>query len=570
MGATAIVLSIAAQTADAVRGIGQVSSELEKTEKSGGKMSAGLKKAMVPAAAAFTAVTGAAMGFASAAIEDAQGAERMAQNLKKSTGATDEQVASLEDWISAQGAAYGVADDKLRPAMERLGRSYGDVGEAQEAATLAMDISAATGKDLETVSKALAKANDGQMGGLKSLGITLGDQAQNTIEYNKAQKELAKNQTAAQDALEEFGPSSKEYTSAMGKVEDSQKAVNTLAAEGVDWMGELGEEFGGAASSNANTAAGKMERFQLALAETGESIGAALLPAIEALMGPLMSMATWAQNNSTFLTILLGVIGTIAGVVLVANAALAAWSTITAIWSAVTAIATAVGTAFGAVMAFITSPVFLVIAAIVALIAIGILLYKNWDKIKAWLLSAWNAIKDAATSIWNGLKNWLSTTWDTIKTKAIEAFNALKSKVSEIWNNIKTAVEDKIKGLIQMVKDLPSDIVKALGNLTNTLYSKGRDLIQGLIDGMKSLLGSIGSKILDSLPGWLKKVIPGVSSSSASMSSLSASPAAMSATINVNAQTAGLPNTPRALIAMLDTHNTRMGRRPGTTRALSW
>ena len=64
-------------------------------------------------------------------------------------------------------------------------------------------------------------------------------------------------------------------------------------------------------------------------------------------------------------------------------------------WTAITTIATVVGGAFSAVVAFLTSPIGLVVLAIVALIAVGVLLYKNWDTVSAVLAKVWDGIKSA-------------------------------------------------------------------------------------------------------------------------------------------------------------------------------
>ena len=75
-------------------------------------------------------------------------------------------------------------------------------------------------------------------------------------------------------------------------------------------------------------------------------------------------------------------------------------------WNAVAGIGAGITTAFGAAVAFLTSPITLVIAAIGALIAIGYLLYKNWDEISAYLKQIWESIKTVAINVWNGIKDF--------------------------------------------------------------------------------------------------------------------------------------------------------------------
>jgi hypothetical protein len=220
-----------------------------------------------------------------AAIEDEQAQIRLANALRNTVGATDDAIASAEDWILKQALATGVSDDELRPALERLTRSTKDIEEAQKLTNLALDIAAAKNISVETAANALAKANDGQTGALKKLGITLGDNANNLAEYNKVQKQLAKAQDEANFALENYGPKSKEYIKASAKVTEAQEKVNFVAQSGIDVFGELGKEFAGAAAESANTFQGKMDRLKIAFDETKETVGAFVLDAITPLLG---------------------------------------------------------------------------------------------------------------------------------------------------------------------------------------------------------------------------------------------------------------------------------------------
>ena len=131
--------------------------------------------------------------------------------------------------------ATGVADDKLRPALQRLAVATGSVERSQELLTLALDVSAATGKDVETVSNALAKAYEGNTASLARLGIGL-----------------------------------------------SSAEIKTLGLEGT--VKQLASTFGGAAATQANTFEGQIERLKVAFDETKESVGAALLPTLQNLL----------------------------------------------------------------------------------------------------------------------------------------------------------------------------------------------------------------------------------------------------------------------------------------------
>ena len=194
--------------------------------------------------AAFAAAAAAAGAYAikigvegvKAAIEDEKAQTQLALALENATGATKAQIAATEQSILQMSLATGVADDELRPALGRLVRSTGDTEKAQQLLAQALDISAATGKPLETVAAALSKGFDGNTAALGKLGVGLSAAELKTMSFTQVQDKLT-------------------------------------------------ELFGGAAAKNADTYAGRIARMQVAFSEAKETIGFALLPILEKLMG---------------------------------------------------------------------------------------------------------------------------------------------------------------------------------------------------------------------------------------------------------------------------------------------
>jgi hypothetical protein len=131
--------------------------------------------------------------------------------------------------------ATGVADDELRPALGRLVRSTGDITQAQDLLSTALDVATATGKPLETVANALGKAYDGNTASLGKLGIGLSAAELKTMNFTQVQSKLS-------------------------------------------------DLFGGAAARNADTYAGRIARMQVAFDEAKETIGFALLPILEKMI----------------------------------------------------------------------------------------------------------------------------------------------------------------------------------------------------------------------------------------------------------------------------------------------
>jgi hypothetical protein len=169
------------------------------------------------------------------ALADEKAQRSLALTLKNVAGATDNAVFSAEAQISSMGKIYGITDDVLRPSLARLARSTQDVATAQSALTLAMNISAATGKDIETISAALGKAYDGNTASLGRLGLGVDSTILKSKDMNKI-------------------------------------------------MGSLRKTFKGFAEQEANTAAGGFRRLKTAADEAQEVIGVALIDAINSLV----------------------------------------------------------------------------------------------------------------------------------------------------------------------------------------------------------------------------------------------------------------------------------------------
>jgi hypothetical protein len=232
-GNRTLKLSILADVDDLKKKLGEADKAVETNSS---KISEFGKKA----AAAFAVAAAAAVAYAGklavdgvrAAIEDEQAQLRLANALRQATGATDAQIAATEDMILKTSLATGVADDKLRPAMQRLAVSTKSTEEAQKLLTLALDISAASGKDLETVANALGRAQDGNQAALGRLGLGLSKAELATLSFTEVQAKLA-------------------------------------------------ELYGGAAATNAETFQGKIDRLKVGFDEAKESLGFALLPAVE-------------------------------------------------------------------------------------------------------------------------------------------------------------------------------------------------------------------------------------------------------------------------------------------------
>jgi len=211
---------------------------IERVQSIGGKLGDAfdvVKKGAFVALGALTAVGGAAAAAVAAAAADEASQKSLEGQLIRSAGATTAQVQATEAFIEKAMMATGIADDELRPAFGNLVRATNDLTKSQTLFQLSLDISAATGRDLEAVTLGLGRAATGNIGALTRLGIPLDEGAK--------------------------------------KSKDFAAILETLQTQ-----------FGGAAATAADTFSGRVKILKTSLGEVVESIGYALLPTAERLV----------------------------------------------------------------------------------------------------------------------------------------------------------------------------------------------------------------------------------------------------------------------------------------------
>lgn len=320
------------------KGIDKAIQQFKQLETNGEKAHFAISKAAIPAAAALAAVTGALGLAAKAAAEDEQQQVLLATAMTNTVAATDAQVKATEDMIGAFSRATGTADSELRPAFASLLLGTRDIEEATKALTIAQDVSIATGKSLSEVSDALAKAYGGNMKGLQALSPEI---------------------------------------KAMIKEGATLDTVMTV----------LADNFAGAAAASADTAAGKFKILKNSISETQESIGAALLPVVQAVLPVLQRFADWAQNNPKAFLAIAGAITAISVAIMAVNFAMA------------------------------LNP-FTAIAAGVAALVVGIIYAYN----------KFEVFRDIVNGVLNGLMQgfqYFANTWISTVNRIIQAMNLL-------------------------------------------------------------------------------------------------------------------------------------------------
>ena len=108
-----------------------------------------------------------------AAIEDSKSQAILASAMMNSTGATREAIAAAEDYVRITQFRVNESDTALRASLATLFVATQDITEAQRLQTIALDVAAATGKDLQSVTIGITKAQQGNVGALKKLHALL-------------------------------------------------------------------------------------------------------------------------------------------------------------------------------------------------------------------------------------------------------------------------------------------------------------------------------------------------------------------------------------------------------------
>ena len=351
------------------KGIKQAINEFKSLEGAGAKAKFALQKAAVPATAAIAGLAAGLGAATKAAMEDAAAQEQLAGVLERSGMATDDQIAANEEFISSLSKLTATADDELRPALATLVQSTGSLELSQQLLTEALDISASTGSDLGATVDALSKAYNGNMKGLKALDASL-----------------------------------------IPMIKDGATFDDVMMA--------LAATTGGAAANAAETAAGRMKNLSIQMGEAKESIGAALLPAVTALLDKLLPLATWMQENTDIVLILAGVIGGLSVAVLAVNAAMK-------VYQATLVVVKAAQAALNFVMS--ANPIGLVVLAIGALVAAFVLAYKHSEAFREAVDAMFGFIKTAVSASVDLLKSYLSG--------VMEFYKSIFNGIARLWNS---------------------------------------------------------------------------------------------------------------------------------------
>ena len=246
-----------------------------------------------------------------------------------------------------------------------------------------------------------------------------------------------------------------------------------------------------------------LERFAPTITDLAEVAIPFLLGAFETLVIWLETAVqwfkdayTWITENETAVTLIAIAIGTLA-------AALTAYQIAQNAATIATTFATAATTAWGAAVAFLTSPITLIILAIGALIAIIYLLVTNWDTVKAAAGAAWEYIKN----VWQVVSKWFDTNVvQPVKKGFDNGLKAVRETFSNAWTGIKniwSAVSGFFSGIWTSIKNTFSNVTNWFRDkfseawtAVKNVFSTGGKIFEGMKEGISDVFKSVVNAII--------------------------------------------------------------------------
>lgn len=456
-------------------------------------------------------------GFAVAkVVEFGTASVKAAQDAAVSTKRLDAVFRAMGD---TTGTASKAAQDYASSLSKKIGVDDDSIMAAQAQLATFSAVSDETGRAAGIFDRATAAAADLAAAGFGSL-------QGNSVQLGKALQDPVKGITALAKSGVTFTKAQKDQIAAM------VKAGDVLGAQKVV-LGAVEGQVKGTAAATATSA----DKMNVAWGETQESVGNALLPVLEKLLPLLTKLADFIQRNISWILPLAAAFGVLA----------VAWN-----------IASVAATLFGVSMWAALWPVLLVIAAIAALIAIGVLIAKNWDTIKAvagtvWqaVVTAWNAVLGALKAVWN----WISANWPLLLAILTGPIGIAVALIVRNWDTIKAAVGAVI-GWIRanwplLLAILTGPIGIAVGLIirnwdrikeaATALWSwvSGKfQAIANVISDVANRIGGIASSIGNALKGPINAVLSAWNAIEFKVPEVNVGP------IHFGGQTIGLPNIP--------------------------
>lgn len=427
------------------RAFGNVASQVlkaagSKMQEFGGKIQKVGKK-LQPLS---TAATGALTALGGLAYKSVQSADEL-NTLAKQTGLTTDEIQELQyasDFVDVSFDAMTGALRKLKPKITEDNKALQELGVSTKNA------------DGST-----RNATDVFYDAVAALG-----QVKNETERDQL-------------AMELFGRGADELA---GIIDDGGASLRQYTQEAQD----LGVVMDGETLDSLNNINDVIDRLKkqggAALAKLGSTFATAFAPALTKVKGVIEKVTKAIENLTpaqaeTILKIV-GIVAAVGPLIKTVGKVISIGGTLVK--------------GIGAVVGVLGGPLSIALAAIVAA---GVLVYKNWDKIKEYALklkdalaTAWNNIKTTAVTTWENIKTTVSTKWESIKTTITSKITSIKTTITNKWTEIKDTISGKVEDIKTSItnkwEDIKTTISTKITGIKTTVSTKFNQVVSDIKD----------------------------------------------------------------------------------------
>lgn len=411
------------------------------------------------------------------------GAAQVEQGLAKANTVFGESIGVVQGWADKNSEAMGLTE----AGATGLAASFGDLMvpmgfTREQAAGMATDVIGLSGalsawsggtRTSAEVADTLAKAMLGEREELKGLGISI---SQAEVD----QKVLALGLDTSTDAAKQQSEAIATQKLIFEKSTDAQKAF----------------------SDSTQTLSERQLKSNAAMAQVKETIGTSLTPVMQTFASVIAGVANVFNNMpgpmKTVVLVLVGIAAAI-GPLMLMIPALASTIGILSTFFAAGGVAAGI---FGGILAVITSPITLIVVAILAVIAVGYLLIKHWDDVKA----AASAVVEWILGAWNGLAEPIRTALAPILEIIAGPFRMAKLAVETAVKLIQAVV----RGDFGAIPGILSGALRQVGEIMTAPFRAGVKLIRAALGGLVDIIlwpFKQAMKLLEPIINAFKKVV---------------------------------------------------------------
>lgn len=412
-------------------------------------------------------------------------ASDMSESINKVDVAFKDSSQGVKDWAATTLNTFGIA----KGTSLDMAATYGDMATS-------MGLTTEQASAMSTSMVGLA----GDLASFKNIGIDIADTALTGIFTGETESLKQLGIVMTQVNLEEYAASQgiKKKIKDMTQAEQVQLRYAYVMDKTKNAQGDFARTQDGAAN--------QMRIFSESLKELGASFGENLLPVITPIIQGVNNMVKAFGNLSPGAKKIITVVALVAAAV---GPLLLGFGLVAGAITSIAGVMPILGTAFAA----LAGPVGIAIAIILGVVAVGYLVYKNWDKISKQLAETWQWIKEKASKVFGGLKQFFGKWgldiigvmlgpigvlavqiykhWDSIKAYTVRKWTDIKTWLVNFVTGIKTAVSDKISGVSTAITNAWTSVK----NATISAWGEIKGFITGAIDAIVRTISGLFDKL---------------------------------------------------------------------------